>query len=187
LDNTVILWDVATRAKLVSWSGHAGEIYAIAISPDGKLIASGGAGEKDTDKRLIVWSANPKSKTGRTLAADADVYSLAFAKDGKSLAAGMNDGSVRMWNLDRPAQKPTTLGKHGDRVFGVAFSPDGKMLASVSADKTIRLWSTKTRNQLSYKLDGLPRRTVRRRFLARWVDPPDCHRRRQRRFLGCRV
>jgi WD40 repeat protein len=67
------------------------------------------------------------------------VWSVAFAADGQTLAMGLDDGSVRLWDLEREEVK-ATLPPHRGPVWSVAFAPGTGLLATASDDGTVRLW-----------------------------------------------
>ncbi|NEU74417.1 protein kinase [Hassallia byssoidea VB512170] len=127
--------------------GHTSMVQAIAISPDGQLIASG-----SNDNNIKLWQLT----TGKLLrnfnrwfsGHSSMVDSLAFSPDGKLLASGSWDDTIKLWQVNTGKQISTFTG-HSNWVNSVAFSPEGQMLASGSADHTIKLWQIKTGRQIS--------------------------------------
>src|SRR5215471_17229623 len=79
----------------------------------------------------------------RSLAAGACAYSVAISPDGKTVAVGLQDSTVKLWNM-ATGEAQATLKGHTDAVWTVAFSPSGKVLASGSEDATIRIWEIAT-------------------------------------------
>jgi dipeptidyl aminopeptidase/acylaminoacyl peptidase len=123
------------------------DVYAIAFSPDRRIVASG------SDKGAIrFWNAEtleaatvpPLSlpvgnATGVLLDSRQRISALAFSPDGKLIAAGRSDGSLVVARLTAP--RPVVLTGHRFAVSDIAFSGDGKILASGSADNSILLWN----------------------------------------------
>ncbi|MCX6560586.1 MAG: caspase family protein [Candidatus Aminicenantes bacterium] len=136
VDDIITIWDAATGRPLRFLEGDSSCAgAAVACSPDGKVIASGGY---DTIK---LWDA----ATGLPLRpleghAGPNVKSIAFSPDGKVIAGGSYE-TIKLW--DAATGKPLrALAGHTNWINSVAFSPDGKVLLSGSADATMKLWRT---------------------------------------------
>lgn len=122
------------------YSGASYGINTVAISPDGKTIASG-----SRDGILKLWnlgkhSTSPAPTSGRTLGED--LYgenAVAFSPDGKTLASASDDDTIRIWDI-ATGKLLHTLKGHSGWVSDLAFTPDGKQLISSSFDHTIKVW-----------------------------------------------
>jgi WD40 repeat protein len=75
------------------------------------------------------------------------VWAVAFAPDGERLAMALDDGTVKIWDVNAE-RVVATLNAHKGPVWGVAFSPDGKTLATSSDDNTVKLWKVGTWSKL---------------------------------------
>ncbi|MDZ8137469.1 MAG: serine/threonine-protein kinase [Nostoc sp. DedQUE04] len=123
-------------------TGHSSWVNSVAISPDGKTLASGSA-----DKTIKLWNL-ATGKEIRTFTGHSDyVSSVAISPDGRTLASGSADNTIKLWNLATGKQTRTLTG-HSSWVNSVAISPDGKTLASGSEDTTIRLWNLATGKEI---------------------------------------
>ncbi len=118
--------------------GHTDGVYAVAISPDAKCIATGGR-----DRTIKLWDIETE-KLIRTLEGhDGMVLRLAFSPDGTTLASGGEDQTIKIWDV-ATGRETATLKGHRNWVCAVSFSPDGRRLASASADSTVKLWDLAT-------------------------------------------
>ncbi|MFB9202714.1 protein kinase [Nonomuraea spiralis] len=154
-DNTVRLWDVATRALLGRpLTGHDGGVSAVVFGPDGKILASG-----SYDNTVRLWDVATNASIGDPLThhgPPGPVSAVAFSPDGRTLATGGSDQTVRLWDVAtrNPVGRPLTGHDNAmDAISVVAFSPDGKILVADDGD-TVRLWDVATHTSLGRPLTG---------------------------------
>lgn len=106
--------------------GHAGEVYAVTYSPDGRLLASGA---KDGAVRL--WDA----ETGELLATRKEhascINSIDFSPDGEVFVTGSCDRFIKLWSV-RDRQVIRTLPAQAAEVDCCTFVDGGKLLISLS-------------------------------------------------------
>ncbi len=108
-------------------------IRAVAISPDGDIIAGGG------DEAFIgIWRAGDGTLI-RRIPVPLAVTGLAFSKDGRYLTASTQDRLVRVYDIQNDWQVGY-LEWHIFNVNRLRFSPRGNQLITVSGDLCARLW-----------------------------------------------
>jgi eukaryotic-like serine/threonine-protein kinase len=126
-------------ALVVSDADKEGAV-TLACSPDGALLATGGA-----DGVARIWQGHRDGTWGlqRELMGHAgSVRSVAFLPDGQSLVTAGEDGTVRVWSLGGadPGECRLVLRGHDRAVVSAVSAPDGVHVLSASKDGTARLW-----------------------------------------------
>ncbi|MEG3835304.1 serine/threonine protein kinase [Microcoleus sp. MON2_D6] len=137
--------ELAHKLKHQKWRcvytlpGHSSFVNSLAISPDGKILASG-----SWDKTIKIWNLETTELIG-TLTGHSDrVNSVAISYDGKMLVSGSSDETIKFWNLHNGDLLCTFPG-HSMEVNSVAINPKGLVIASCGgADNTIKLWNLRS-------------------------------------------
>ncbi|WP_437781759.1 phosphorylase family protein [Sorangium sp. So ce1097] len=123
----------ATRGDVMT-AAAASPCLAVAVSPDGQLVASA-----HRNGPVWLWDAGTGAARRALSGHIASVRGVAFSPDGATLASCGSDTTIRLWDV-ATGRELRVLRGHAATVTNVAFSPDGALLASVSNDRTVRLW-----------------------------------------------
>jgi len=136
-DGRLIWWPVADEAPkpIRTVDAHKGWVRAVAVSPDGSLLASVG-----NDLVVRLWNMADGKLVRQMPGHESHIYNVAFHPDGKHLATGDLKCNLMHWEVATGKQVRTwqaeSLQKY-DKTFiatiggfrGMAFSPDGKYVA----------------------------------------------------------
>jgi WD40 repeat protein len=129
-------WRLA-HAERLTLAGQEGLITCVAVSPDGKLIASGSTGRETGS--VILWdTATGARKRELTLRA---ISGVAFSPDGEALAV-FNANGVHLWDL--ATYKSHALSAAREAVTCMAFAPRGATLATATPLGAVKMWDVKT-------------------------------------------
>ena len=116
-------------------------VYALAWSPDGRKIASGGL-ERTVQVRETMSGVNVLTYRGHT----GSISALAWSPNGQYIASASLDKTIHVWNAIS-GDRLTTYDGHIGMIYTLAWSPDSKYIASNSGggtNNTVQVWEAST-------------------------------------------
>ena len=153
-DGTVRLWrlldnpDIDQSAQTVWVAKHGCKVFAVSVSDDENLVASGGL-----DGRIVVWCVRTGIKVTESLGTRVGgnslseslgprIWSVVFSPGSKRVASASGNGAVSVWCALTGKRLAGPLFGHIGSIYTLAFSPDGRNLASSGNDGSIRVWDS---------------------------------------------
>uniref|UniRef100_A0A8D2LKJ8 U3 small nucleolar RNA-interacting protein 2 n=1 Tax=Varanus komodoensis TaxID=61221 RepID=A0A8D2LKJ8_VARKO len=154
-DCSIIKWDVESGKKLHvirggkkgtedSHVGHTAHILAMAISSDGKYLATG-----DRNKLIMIWEATTCSHLYKFTGHRDTVSGLSFQKGTHQLYSASHDRSVKVWNVAENAYVETLFG-HQDVITGLDSLGRECCVTAGGRDGTVRIWKIPEESQLVF-------------------------------------
>jgi WD40 repeat protein len=141
LEFTSIKKEFDVPPRLVAQIGHSQRISQLALSNDGRSLATMAPGNT-----ARLWDTE-NGKEINSIHQPGGLSALALAADGKRLATGSPDKIARLWDAVSGKLIRSFQG-HTDSVSSVSLSEDGKWLVTGSLDKTARLWDVASGEQI---------------------------------------
>ena len=143
-DRSIEYWNINTEQVYTTTNSYSNGIWAIAVSPDSKQIASA-----NDEQSIQLWNV-AQNKIERILTGHTkSIWSVAYSHDNRFLASASDDGTVRIWDTSTGKLYRTIT---SDTWFWtVAFCPipptplgKGGILATAGADYSIKFWNIVT-------------------------------------------
>jgi WD40 repeat protein len=150
-DKLARLWDVSSGSVVQTFQGHASQVTAVALSPDGKRLATG-SGERyggpptpqfPNDSTLRVWDVSSGKELKQLSGHSPQVSVVVFSPDGRTLVSGDTDGRCILWDMDRGEERARLPSSSG-AISALAFSPDGSQLLCATEGGQLSLYDAAT-------------------------------------------
>ncbi len=130
-------WSVTQNTRGTLFAQQRGLLRAVAVSPDGKLIAAAGPARGGILLRNVATRQTVHTLTGY----NGFINALQFRGDGKQLVSASADGILRIWDV--ATGKEFVRCQETRDAVNVAWSADGKVLISIHGDGSITQWDPK--------------------------------------------
>ncbi|KAL9599768.1 MAG: hypothetical protein Q9219_003651 [cf. Caloplaca sp. 3 TL-2023] len=119
--------------EIMTFSGHAGEVTALAVHPSGDILASVGV-----DKSYVFYDLTSKTVATQGFT-DAALSTAEFHPDGHLFAAGGTDGQIKVYDV-KSAANAANFDSTGP-ITSTSFSENGTWLATTAKGSTgVSIW-----------------------------------------------
>jgi WD40 repeat protein len=127
------VWRTTAGGDGAAVTRHKGLVYAVAVSADGKLLASAGY-----DSKVHVTRADTRELAYPPLKCAGPVYGVSFSPDSRLLATADITGAVTLW--DAAGSATGWIVTHDAAAWDVDFSSDGRLIATCGEDNVAKIW-----------------------------------------------
>jgi WD40 repeat protein len=100
IDLSIRTWNTTTWQQMAVLTGHSDCVYGVAISPNGRILASA-----SLDSTARLWNLDNSQSIGSPLQHADRVFSVSFLTDGKLLATGCGDNNAYTWDISAIVKK----------------------------------------------------------------------------------
>ncbi|KAJ3615500.1 hypothetical protein Zmor_016368 [Zophobas morio] len=157
-DSTIIKWSAKSGRKICriiggkkgkAFGGHTKEILALALSTDGKYLASGG--KEDV---IFIWNAVNNCELLHVFKGHrGPISSLAFRSGSNTLYSASFDRTIKIWDVDSFLFIEQLFG-HQDSVMCVDTLSRDRAISVGGRDRSLRLWKISEESQLVFDSKG---------------------------------
>jgi WD40 repeat protein len=135
IDGTARMWNILEDTPR-KFTPNDGKVLSVAISPDGRFLATGSEGGK-----ICRWDLGELDDAPAVCFPSdrGSVWSIRFSPDGKWITAGCQDGSIQIRDL-KGISVMQLKKVHEGQILSLGFSPDGRFLVSGSSEGRICVW-----------------------------------------------
>ena len=142
----LVMWDASTGEQLGIFGEFPDGALSVAVSPDGRLLASGHAAGL-----IRLWNLETRHQIAQLDGDRLPVQALAFSPDGSRIASGSgfshiytrrHQGAFKLW--DTASREAVVSHTNSGAVLAVAFSPSGELCAFGGNKKTVRFVAPST-------------------------------------------
>ena len=137
-----LYWQRQVHRSLKTFRGHLDRVAAIAVSPDGRLVATA-----SNDQTIKVWDSRSGKERFTLRGHTSWVRSVAFFPDGERLLSSSDDLTTRVWDL-ASRRDVLAIAGHTASALVSALSPDGRMIVTGGGDGIAKIWDSETGAQL---------------------------------------
>jgi WD40 repeat protein/tetratricopeptide (TPR) repeat protein/tRNA A-37 threonylcarbamoyl transferase component Bud32 len=134
---TVRLWNASTRESVGPVIRHPAFLYTVALSPDGKTVATGGMATGQSFEALF-WDRATGRRLPMSLKHTNRVHSIVFSTDGRTILTASEDSTARLW--DATTGNELHLLPHQNAVYAAAFQADDRAVLTGDFNSTAQLW-----------------------------------------------
>ncbi|HZK81144.1 MAG TPA: c-type cytochrome domain-containing protein, partial [Humisphaera sp.] len=128
------IWSLPDFKPIATIDGHRDAIYSLAVSADGKKLATG-----SYDQTITIWDIESRKSEHVLVGHNGAVFGVAFRPDGKVLASVSADRTMKLWDVATGNRLDTRPESQKD-LDTVVWSPDGARVAAAGVDNRIRIW-----------------------------------------------
>ena len=115
--------------------GHQDTMYTAVLSPDAKILATGGY-----DRVILLWNMSDGKLLNKLTGHNGAIYDLDFDATGQILASASADETIKIWRVDSGARLDT-FGQCEAEQYSVRFDSPRKRVLAAGADRRIRVWN----------------------------------------------